>query len=79
MEELQRIVAQIREHWPKTRIIIRGDSGFCRDAILAWCEDNKVSYVLGLGRNKWLNRALGRVMHQAQIEQERTGKAARRF
>ena len=79
VEELQRIVAQIREHWPKTRIIIRGDSGFCRDTIMAWCEDNKVSYVLGLGRNKRLNRALGQEMHLAKLEHERTGKAARRF
>ncbi len=79
VEELQRIVAQIREHWPKTRIIIRGDSGFCRDTIMAWCEDNKVSYVLGLGRNQRLNRALGQEMHLAKLEHERTGKAARRF
>jgi hypothetical protein len=79
VEELQRIVSQIREHWPKTRIIIRGDSGFCRDPIMAWCEDNDVSYLLGFARNKRLNRALGREMHLAQIEHERTGKAARRF
>ena len=79
VEELQRIVAQIREHWPKTRIIIRGDSGFCRDTIMAWCEDNKVGYVLGLGRNQRLNRALGQEMHLAKLEHERTGKAARRF
>ncbi|WP_419588562.1 transposase, partial [Thiolapillus sp.] len=38
--------------WPKTRIIIRADSGFCRDAIMAWCETNDVGYVLGLARNK---------------------------
>jgi hypothetical protein len=79
VEELQRIVAQIREHWPKTRIIVRGDSGFCRDTIMAWCEDNKVGYVLGLGRNQRLNRALGQEMHLAKLEHERTGKAARRF
>jgi hypothetical protein len=79
VEELQRIVAQIREYWPKTRIIIRGDSGFCRDSIMAWCEDNKVSYVLGLSRNQRLSRALGQEMHRAQMEHERTGKAVRRF
>lgn len=79
VEELQRIVAQIRQYWPKTRIIIRGDSGFCRDPIMRWCEDHKVGYVLGLARNKRLNRLLGRDMEQARIEHERTGKAARRF
>ncbi len=46
---------------------------------MAWCEDNKVSYVLGLGRNQRLNRALGQEMHLAKLEHERTGKAARRF
>lgn len=79
VEELLRIVGQIREHWPKTRIIIRGDSGFCRDVIMSWCENNGVSYVLGLARNKRLNRALGREMEQARLAHERTGKAARQF
>ena len=79
VEELQRIVGQIRNRWPKPRIIIRGDSGFCRDAIMRWCEDNGVGYVLGLARNKRLNRALGREMEQARLAHERTGKAARRF
>lgn len=79
VEELQRIVNQIRQHWPKTRIIIRGDSGFCRDSIMTWCEDNQVGYVLGLARNQRLNRAIGREMRLAQIEHERTGRPARRF
>lgn len=79
MEELERIVAQIRAHWPKTRIVIRGDSGFCRDAIMSWCEDNGVRYVLGLARNKRLHRALGREMAEARAAHEITGKPARRF
>ncbi|MEZ5551280.1 MAG: IS1380 family transposase [Pseudomonadales bacterium] len=79
VEELERIVGQIRAHWPKTRIVIRGDSGFCRDAIMRWCEENRVRYVLGLARNKRLHRALGREMAEAQVEYEQTGKAARRF
>lgn len=79
VEELARIMSQIREHWPKTRIIIRGDSGFCREEIMRWCEDNGVGYVVGLARNKRLNRALGREMEQARIAHERTGQAARRF
>ncbi|WP_419589951.1 IS1380 family transposase, partial [Thiolapillus sp.] len=62
VDELQRIVGQIRARWPKTRIIIRADVGFCRDAIMAWCETNDVGYVLGLARNKRLQRALGKEM-----------------
>jgi Transposase DDE domain group 1 len=79
VDELQRIVGQIRQHWPKTRIMIRGDSGFCRDDIMRWCEDNDVGYLLGLARNERLNRALEREMEQARHEHARTGKAARRF
>jgi hypothetical protein len=79
VEELERIVGQIRSRWPKTRIVIRGDSGFCRDAIMRWCEANRVSYVLGLARNQRLNRAPGREMAEAQAAHERTGKPARRF
>ena len=56
IDELQRIVGWIRARWPKTRIVIRGDSGFCREAIIAWCEANDVGYVLGLARNKRLER-----------------------
>ena len=79
VEELERIVAQIRARWPKTRIVIRGDSGFCRDAIMRWCEEHGIRYVLGLARNKRLHRALGREMAEAHAEHEITGKSARRF
>jgi hypothetical protein len=79
VEELERIVGQIRARWPKTRIVIRGDSGFCRDGIMSWCEARGVGYVLGLARNKRLYRALGREMAQAQAAHELTGKPARRF
>ena len=79
VDELERIVAQIRTRWPKTRIVIRGDAGFCREAIMGWCESNRVSYVLGLARNKRLQRALGREMAEAQAVHEQTGQAARRF
>jgi hypothetical protein len=79
VDELERIVGQIRARWPKTRVVIRGDSGFCRDAIMSWCEARGVGYVLGLARNQRLHRALGREMAEAQAEHERTGKPARRF
>ncbi|TFH84713.1 IS1380 family transposase [Billgrantia azerbaijanica] len=79
VDELERLVAQIRARWPTTRIVIRGDSGFCREAIMHWCEANAVGYVLGLARNPRLYRALGREMAEAQAEHAQTGKPARRF
>ncbi|MFX3658376.1 MAG: IS1380 family transposase [bacterium] len=79
VEELERIVTQIRARWPKTRIVIRGDSGFCREAIMRWSEKNRVNYLLGLARNARLNRVLGEAMEAARIEHARTGRPARRF
>ena len=79
IEELERIVGQIRRHWPRTRINIRGDSGFCRDSLMKWCEEHGVGFVLGLARNQRLVRALGGAMHEAHSVHRRTGKAARRF
>ena len=54
VEELQRIVAQIRSAWPQVRIVVRGDSGFCREELMAWCEANRVEYLLGLAKNERL-------------------------
>ena len=79
VEELQRIVGQIRERWPKTRIIIRGDSGFCREAIMRWCEGNGVGYLLGLARNSRLVRAIGTQLQEAHEAHQRSGRPARRF
>lgn len=79
LEEVQRIVRQIRARWPKTRIILRADSGFCREELLAWCENNGVDYVFGFARNQRLRRIIGRAMHEARQEHQRTGKAARVF
>ena len=79
VEELSRIIEQLRRHWPKTRINIRGDSGFCREWLMGWCEDNDIGYLLGLARNTRLSRALGEAMQEARVAHKRTGKAARRF
>ncbi|HEY6969658.1 MAG TPA: IS1380 family transposase [Candidatus Angelobacter sp.] len=78
-EEVKRIVHQIRARWPKVKIVLRADSGFCREELMAWCEKHKVDYVLGLARNQRLGRILGRPMHQAQQEYERTQQPARVF
>ena len=58
VEEVARIVAQIRRRWPRTRILLRGDSGFAREALMAWCEANRVDYVFGLARNERLDEAI---------------------
>ena len=79
VDELTRIVGQIRQHWPQTRIVIRGDSDFCREAIMNWCEANNVHYVLGLARNARLVRAIGGELQQARRAHEATGEPARVF
>ena len=79
VEEFTRIVAQIRAAWPKVRILLRGDSGFCREEIMAWCESHQVDYVLGLAKNPRLNRALKTEMAQAKAQYEATEKPARVF
>ena len=79
LEEVQRIVARIRRRWPEVRIVLRGDSGFCRDRIMSWCEANRVEFVFGLAKNKRLNRIVGGELHRAKQEFEQTGKVARVF
>lgn len=77
--ELARIVPRLRAAWPGVRIVIRADSGFCREPILRWCEEHGVDYLVGLARNKRLVRALGQELHQAQQQFQTTGRAARVF
>ena len=80
LDEIKRIVAQIRKWWPKTEIVIRGDSGFCRDEIMTWAEQQQdVYYILGLGRNTRLLGGIERQMEQAQLRYEITGESARVF
>jgi hypothetical protein len=79
LEEVQRIVGQIRKAWSQTRIILRADSGFCREELLAWCENNDVDYVFGFARNKRLRRIIGRAMQEAKQQHRRTGNPARVF
>ena len=63
LDEIRRIVAQIHEHCPEVRIVLRGDSGFCRDELLRWCQDNRVDYVVGLARNKRLRALVAKAEH----------------
>ena len=77
--ELQRIIAQIRAAWPEVKILVRGDSGFSRNQLMSWCEENGVGYILGLPRNPRLRRIIGGEMWEARQQWEKTGKPARVF
>jgi hypothetical protein len=77
--EISRIVGQIRARWPRVRILLRADSGFCREALMAWCEANRVDYVFGLARNERLVAEIETELAAAHSEAEATGKPARRF
>ncbi len=77
--EVERIVGQIRQRWPRVKIVVRADSGFCREELMSWCEEHRIDYVLGLARNERLRKLLERPMRQARQQYETTGKAARVF
>ena len=79
VEEVKRVVAQLRQRWPKVKIVLRADSGFCREELMAWCEANRVDYAFGLARNQRLARIVGAQMQQARILHQSSGKAARVF
>jgi hypothetical protein len=79
LQEIRRIIAQIRVAWPEVRIILRGDSGFCRNELMSWCESQGVEFVFGLARNQRLRRIIGAQMHAATQQWQETGTAARVF
>jgi Transposase DDE domain group 1 len=77
VEEIARLVAQIRCRWPKVRILLRGDSGFAREELMAWCEANRVHFLFGLQQNSRLNAEIARELERAEAKSKRTGQAAR--
>jgi hypothetical protein len=79
LEALEKIIPRIRRRFPDVQILLRADSGFMRDKILAWCEENGVKYVIGMARNNRLVGAIGKELYQARQEYERTGAKARVF
>jgi Transposase DDE domain group 1 len=79
LEEVERIVKQIRQSWPEVKIILRADSGFCRESLMSWCEAHQVDYVFGFARNERLRRILDVQMQQAAALYRETGQAARVF
>jgi hypothetical protein len=79
VEELERIIGQIRNVWPKVRIIVRGDSGFCRDCIMTWCEAHGIDYVLGFAKNERLKAMIAEELQHAKEQYEQTKEASRVF
>ena len=79
LKHLSRIIARLRECWPGVAILVRGDSGFCRDHLMRWCEENGVDFLFGLAKNARLLRELGPALEQAQQQFAQTGEPARVF
>ena len=79
LEELKRIVKQIRSAWPQVRILVRGDSGFCREELMTWCEAEGLDYVLGLAKNDRLKAKIQKQLQKVEWKYRKTGRAARLF
>jgi hypothetical protein len=77
--EVERLVNQIRQVWPTVPIILRADSGFCREELMKWCEEHGISYVLGLARNARLRRWIEAQMQAAAQQYQATQQPARVF
>ena len=79
VEELERIVGQIRSAWPGVKIVVRGDSGFCRDSIMTWCEAQEIDYVFGFAKNERLKAMIAEELQRAQDSMRKQRKPARVF
>jgi hypothetical protein len=79
LSEVQRIVSHLRQHWPGVRLTRRADSGFCREELMGWCEQNQVDYLFGLARNRRLEEMLREALAEARQQHEATGQPARLF
>ena len=79
LKQVERLVAHIRRHWPKVKIVLRADSGFCREHLMRWCEANGVHFLFGLAKNRRLQRIIGGELQQAKQQFEQTQQPARVF
>ena len=79
LEELERVVGRIRERWPEVEITVRGDSGFCREELMGWCERHGLSYVFGIARNPRLQRMIEGEMEASRLACQESGEASRRY
>lgn len=78
-KEIERIVTRVRAKWPQVKIVLRGDSGFCREELMAWCEANGVDYVFGMARNALLEKIVAGALEQAREQWQQTQQPARVF
>jgi len=79
VEELEPVIARIRQHWPAVKILLRGDSGFCREKIMSWCEREGLDYIFGLAQNPRLRKQIEAEMALAEKQYAETKTAARMF
>ena len=79
LEQIQRIVPRLRAAWPRVKILLRADSGFAREELMAWCEQNQVDYLFGLARNRRLQDAIAPELAQAQTLSDQLQQPARIF
>jgi hypothetical protein len=79
LAEIRRIVEQIRRHWPSVPILLRADSGFCREELMCWCEENGVEYVFGFARNERVRALIAEALAEAEQQWQQTRQPARRF
>jgi len=79
VEEVARIVAQIHARWPRVKILLRADSGFAREALMTWCEQNRVDYLFGLARNTRLEERIAETLGRAEQASLASGRPARLF
>jgi hypothetical protein len=79
LEEVARVIARIRERWPRTRILLRADSGFARDDLMTWCEANNVDFLLGLARNERLVAEIATELDRVAAKSRRTERPERCF
>ena len=78
-KEIERMVKRIRTLWPEVQIVLRGDSGFCREELMAWCEAHQVDYVFGMARNSLLEKIVAEALEQARRQWEQKQQPARVF
>jgi hypothetical protein len=79
LKEIERIVKRMRARWLEVKIVLRGDSGFCREQLMAWCEAHQVDYVFGMARNGLLEKIVAEALEQARQQWEQTQQPARVF
>ena len=79
VEELEPIIARIRQRWPGVKIVLRGDNGFCREKLMAWCEREGMDYIFGLAQNPRLKKEIEAAMAQAEKQHQESRAPARVF